>query len=445
MPLINRFDELHSFKKELDYDLANSNEDWFSVFPYDSDIRIKYANEFEGILYDYFSDCEELKESAKKDDIFLAFVFWSMLVAQHEYGNVPNALELFENEYKFDMVDRASRFSDYIMQSRATESFNDRIVSGEYDGGTLERARNIARNETNRLVNGMTHEAMKGLYQKHMWVSENDKKTRKTHRKADGQIVDIDKPFKVGGYEMMFPGDDSLGAPLKEIINCRCMEMFSNDLLEEGIYQEENYDYEKEESHRIRLPESTVKNDNKNNEVFDYKNYLVNKKYINSNEYERKFGLLEKDATLARIIKGISKDMLNHRNGTWYEDLAFVHSKTGEARIRNDYNSKKSVNPSKKMLDMIKKSDKNTIIGIHNHPSNSLPSYADLVVASERGYKYGLVIGHNGTIFKYTILKNFNKNNKVLFDSAIDKFTEEGYSERCKEMFFDGGVRLEVF
>ena len=36
----------------------------------------------------------------------------------------------------------------------------------------------------------------------------------------DGQTADIDKPFKVDGEEIMFPGDTS--APGYLVYNCRC-------------------------------------------------------------------------------------------------------------------------------------------------------------------------------------------------------------------------------
>lgn len=62
-----------------------------------------------------------------------------------------------------------------------------------------------------------------GIQIKRRWMCTKDARTRMSHGKADGQTVSGTKtPFKVGGYEMMFPGDKSLGAPGHEIYNCRC-------------------------------------------------------------------------------------------------------------------------------------------------------------------------------------------------------------------------------
>jgi len=54
------------------------------------------------------------------------------------------------------------------------------------------------------------------------WVAILDDKTRATHVGADGQQVSVNDTFTVGGFSMRFPTDGSLGAPAKEIVNCRC-------------------------------------------------------------------------------------------------------------------------------------------------------------------------------------------------------------------------------
>ena len=52
------------------------------------------------------------------------------------------------------------------------------------------------------------------------WMATKDSRTRIEHGMADGQIVDKDKPFIVGGEELMFPGDTS--AHGWNVYNCRC-------------------------------------------------------------------------------------------------------------------------------------------------------------------------------------------------------------------------------
>jgi len=62
------------------------------------------------------------------------------------------------------------------------------------------------------------------------WDASADSRTRHTHAAADGQkVTGRDTTFVVGGYRMRYPGDGSMGAPAKETIRCRCIEIFRVD------------------------------------------------------------------------------------------------------------------------------------------------------------------------------------------------------------------------
>ena len=56
------------------------------------------------------------------------------------------------------------------------------------------------------------------------WDATGDLVTRPTHAGADGQKRKGNAPFDVGGYQLRYPGDSSLGAPGEETISCRCLE-----------------------------------------------------------------------------------------------------------------------------------------------------------------------------------------------------------------------------
>lgn len=61
---------------------------------------------------------------------------------------------------------------------------------------------------------------------KKSWLDMRDRRVRHTHLEAGRRYgeaaIPVNEAFIVGGSRMMFPGDTSLGAPVREIANCRC-------------------------------------------------------------------------------------------------------------------------------------------------------------------------------------------------------------------------------
>ncbi|OAB34248.1 hypothetical protein PMSD_14865 [Paenibacillus macquariensis subsp. defensor] len=95
-------------------------------------------------------------------------------------------------------------------------------TKGEEGPFSMKRAVTVARTMSTAAANGGKLEGWKQseVVTGKKWRSSKGSRTRKTHRKADGQVQPIDKPFKVGKSDLMFPGDPS-GRP-EEIIHCRC-------------------------------------------------------------------------------------------------------------------------------------------------------------------------------------------------------------------------------
>lgn len=77
--------------------------------------------------------------------------------------------------------------------------------------------------------------AQMGIKERKRWIATKGNRTRHDHGVADGQTVDYDEPFVVGGYHMMYPGDGEHGAPGRLIYNCRCT---MRTVEQEGIEQE---------------------------------------------------------------------------------------------------------------------------------------------------------------------------------------------------------------
>lgn len=92
-------------------------------------------------------------------------------------------------------------------------------------GNSYNNSVRIARTEGHRITNEATYNAQveaknKGAQIMKQWDSTLDGKTRPNHRFLDGQLVEVDKPFKnADGDEAMYPGDFGIAS---EDINCRC-------------------------------------------------------------------------------------------------------------------------------------------------------------------------------------------------------------------------------
>lgn len=174
-----------------------------------------------------------------------------------------------------------------------------------------------------------------------------------------------------------------------------------------------------------------------------YNDTIAKEDLINSSEYRRKFNNVSDQTKINRTAWKLSKEIIKHRSGTKYEDLAFIDSKTCKYTINKNYNVESQAKMNKPMKKMLNKSAKNEIIAIHNHPGSNVPSTADLIVCKNRGYKFGLVVCHNGKIYKYSVDKD--KFNLPIVAAALDWMEAKGYTEKVKKNFMDAGVKMEVF
>jgi uncharacterized protein with gpF-like domain len=86
---------------------------------------------------------------------------------------------------------------------------------------SASRAEMIARTETLYPANlGAMDAYEEAGVKKKVWLSTHDDATRDAHADADGQEVDLDAPFSVGGEDLQMPGDPAGDAA--NVINCRC-------------------------------------------------------------------------------------------------------------------------------------------------------------------------------------------------------------------------------
>lgn len=155
------------------------------------------------------------------------------------------------------------------------------------------------------------------------------------------------------------------------------------------------------------------------------KDTIVNKTYIESGDYRRKFDNITDNSEVNRALYNKSKEMLRHRSGTLLEDMYWLDGGTGKviaSALNEQSNSAVAYSPA------IKKAikNRNDLIAIHTHPHSMPPSAADFNSCCRNQYKCGYVACHNGKVFGYTSNEIVDER---LYNAYIKRFANEGYSE----------------
>jgi uncharacterized protein with gpF-like domain len=122
-------------------------------------------------------------------------------------GQVAQAVNLGES------IPKISSRVDTVLSTTGSERWSNRatVVARTESIGALNAGRFDA-------FNAMAEDS--GEPMERVWLSTIDARTRRTHREADGQRVSLGSPFRVGGFNLMFPGDPT--GPPQEVIQCRC-------------------------------------------------------------------------------------------------------------------------------------------------------------------------------------------------------------------------------
>ncbi len=167
------------------------------------------------------------------------------------------------------------------------------------------------------------------------------------------------------------------------------------------------------------------------------------RKRIYSDTYPRRMSAIGEPRKIREKVVEEARSILKHRNGTRFEDLVFIDSNTGEIKRQLNYDVKDKVEPTNEMKKMVEK-NRHSIIAIHNHPLSVAPSEGDIISAYSHEYKYGIVVCHNGDIYKYTLKESVNISAYVSAYTRFDKASQSRdalpkFIEECKM----SGVEIE--
>lgn len=145
----------------------------------------------------------------------------------------------------------------------------------------------------------------------------------------------------------------------------------------------------------FKANQTTVISDKK-----DKNDFSVARKLVNSKEFHDKFNTVTIHKAVNEAIYQKTMDMLEHRDGTEYEDLFALDARTGKVISMNDKSGKVgSTGFTKEQYDKVI-SNKNNVILVHNHPNSSRPSFADIkTLFNESSVECSVIACHDGTLY----------------------------------------------
>ena len=126
---------------------------------------------------------------------------------------------------------RRKEFVKVLQRYMADEEFQSmneaqagRILRKKFDELSVSNAKRIVRTESVNAANYATNQSAIDVFGRNNlqkeWIATLDNRVRIEHIEANGQIVDMNEKFNVGGELLNYPGDSAGSA--WNVINCRC-------------------------------------------------------------------------------------------------------------------------------------------------------------------------------------------------------------------------------
>ena len=232
--------------------------------------------------------------------------------------------------------------------------------------------------------------------------------------------------FKLDGNHLMYPGDSS--APGYLVYNCRCTTVAVVEGVDTGDAMRRARD--SETGQNVLVEDMNYDEWVKWKKTEQSLNYgigtpVVDKNYINSESYRKKFDAISKDKALNSAIYKYCKAAVTHQSGSYKEDLtilrldgSLVGQTVGKVNNETHYN--------KKLTDAVTGAKPYTLVSIHNHGTNLPPSGADFGSSGYHRYAFGIVACNNGDVYAYSSkkAKAFTTDG---IDKRVDKYRKRGY------------------
>lgn len=342
---------------------------------------------------------------------------------------VPNRRIKSESNRTYD----ARIFNRYVMQGiiqgKTVRAIAERAVQGMADT-EVHWAMNNAITALTGAQNAGALQQMRnakklGIEVQKRWNSTLDYRTREMHRLLDQETAELDEPFEVEGYEIMYPGDPD--ADPEMVYHCRCK--LTSALVKyprRNAMRRDNTTVEVVPVQSYEEWYEGKKAKSENSLDFGIGTNKTNLEYINSDQYRAKFNSISDNPILNQAIYKYCKAAVIHQSGDYYEDLtilridgSFVGQSTGKERNTTHY--------PKFLKNDVYAAAPYSLVSIHNHGTNVPPSGADFCSAGEKRYAFGIVACHDGKVYYYSSA-HARPFTTSLIDETVDKYSSPEYN-----------------
>ena len=366
----------------------------------------------------------------------------NMVLREPWHGHNYSARVWIHNDRFIQAVGQT--IEDGIISGHSVSRMTDKLIDYVKDtapGGIRTSAETLVRSETAHFMNQgqrMAYEEI-GIKQ-YRFVAALSELTCDTCGNLDGSVFDTDKAVEGENFPPIHP-------------RCRCVTVMADVNLSSRIARDpltgENYkvdgnmtfnEWKKGLSDEQKNALKYVANSEKrgiikarsgsvaleNQRYGRNKVTLVNKTYIESGEYKRKFDNISENKAVNKTLYDCAKAALKHRSGTKFEDMYWIDGNTGEI-IASALNEKETSGVAKSKRRNKVLARYGNIYAIHSHPASMPPSATDFNCFFEQEYSKAFVACHDGTLYSYTSEQEVSIE---LYNLYVSKFASNGYSEK---------------